>query len=85
MIRHHYWLATILILLHSTALVGQNISRKALEEVRAKVHTQIENGNVAGAAHIVVPQGQVVYFEVAGVSDSEDQTPLEPNTIMRVY
>ncbi len=85
MIRHHYWLATILILLHSTALVGQNISRKALEEVRAKVHTQIENGNVAGAAHIVVHQGQVVYFEVAGVSDIEDKTPLEPNTIMRVY
>ena len=49
------------------------------------MHEAVDSGQVAGAAHLVVQNGQVVYFEVAGVCDIEEKKPFTRDTIMRIY
>ena len=64
---------------------AENISKESLKLARAELSNEIENGSIAGGAHMVVHDGQVLHFEIAGVSDIEDQTPLATDTIMRIY
>jgi len=67
------------------AMPREVISREALDAARAELEKRIQNGSIAGGAHMVVREGDVVYFHVAGVSDIEDGTPLEADTIVRIY
>ena len=69
----------------SVATFGQDISQESLDGARAKLHGAVEAGEIAGGAHLVFHNGKVVYFEVAGVRDIEDSTPLDADTIMRIY
>jgi CubicO group peptidase (beta-lactamase class C family) len=61
------------------------ISRSALDAARAELEKQVADGRIAGGAHMVVREGEVLHFHVAGVDDIEDQTPLEADAIMRIY
>jgi len=63
----------------------QNISRDALDAARVELEKRIASKSIAGGAHMVVRNGEVIYFHVAGVRDIEDRTPLEADTIMRIY
>ena len=63
----------------------EGISQTALDTARAELGKRILSGSIAGGAHMVVRGGDVVYFHVAGVSDIEDGTPLEADTIVRIY
>ncbi len=64
---------------------AQHISPESLDNVKAELRQAVASGSIASGAHMVVINGEVPYFEVAGVSDIEDKTPLQANTIMRVY
>lgn len=63
----------------------ENVSQDALDAARLELEKRIASGSIAGGAHMVVRNGEVVYFHVAGVRDIEDRTPLEADTIMRIY
>ncbi len=63
----------------------ENISRAALDAARVELEARIASERIVGGAHMVVRNGEVVYFHVAGASDFEDRTPLEADTIMRIY
>jgi CubicO group peptidase (beta-lactamase class C family) len=63
----------------------ENISRDALDAARVELEERIASKSIAGGAHMVVRNGEVVYFNVAGVRDIEDRTPLAADTIMRIY
>lgn len=62
-----------------------DVSQESLDKAKAELHEAISSDSIAGGAHMVVRDGKVVYFEVAGASDIEDKTPLKADTIMRVY
>ncbi len=66
-------------------LPASSISPDALLEARTLLNDAIENGNVAGAAHLVIHNGKTAYFEVAGKSDIEDGKPFEADTLLRIY
>ena len=63
----------------------EGISREALDTARAELEKRVLSGSIAGGAHMVVREGDVVYFHVAGVSDIEDGTSLDADTIVRIY
>jgi CubicO group peptidase (beta-lactamase class C family) len=64
---------------------AEGISQQVLDEAAAELKKQVESKSIAGGAHLVVRDGKVVQFQVIGVSDIEDQTPLKADTIMRIY
>jgi CubicO group peptidase (beta-lactamase class C family) len=72
-------------ILERGAAQSEGFSRDALDAARAELEKRILSGSIAGGAHMVVREGDVVYFHVAGVSDIEDGTPLEADTIVRIY
>jgi len=63
----------------------EGVSRKALDEARVELERRIASGSIAGGAHMVVRNGKVIYFHVAGVDDIEDRTPLRADSIVRIY
>jgi len=63
----------------------ENVSQQVLDEARIELEKRVASKSIAGGAHMVVRNGKVIYFHVAGVRDIEDQTPLEADTIMRIY
>lgn len=81
----HIRFVAILTLVLPAGTWGQDISPQALEAAKAELQRQVESGRVAGGAHLVVRYGQVLHFEIAGVSDIEDKTPFEADTILRIY
>jgi CubicO group peptidase (beta-lactamase class C family) len=66
------------------ARVG-GISQEALDEASAELAKRIASKSIAGGAHMVVRNGEVIHFEVAGVGDIDERTPLEADSIMRIY
>jgi len=63
----------------------ENVSQQVLDEARVELEKRVASKSIAGGAHMVVRNGKVIYFHVAGVSDIEDRTPLEADAIMRIY
>jgi CubicO group peptidase (beta-lactamase class C family) len=63
----------------------EGVSREALDKARVELEARIASGSIAGGAHMVVRNGKVIYFHVAGVDDLDDRTPLEADSIMRIY
>jgi CubicO group peptidase (beta-lactamase class C family) len=49
------------------------------------VNRAVESGAAAGAAHLVVQNGEVVHMHTAGVRDIETREPLEEDSIVRIY
>ncbi len=69
----------------ATGASAQAVSHHSLEKATTYLHEQVGAGRIAGGAHLVVQGGEVVHFEVAGVSDIEAKTPLRADTVMRIY
>lgn len=49
------------------------------------VDTAVASGNAAGAAHLVVQNGEVIHLHAAGVRDIETRDPLQEDTVVRIY
>jgi CubicO group peptidase (beta-lactamase class C family) len=63
----------------------EGVSQKALDEASAELEKRIASKSIAGGAYMVVRNGEVIHFDVAGVGDIDDRTPLEADSIMRIY
>ena len=59
--------------------------RGTFARAKAELHRAVQEGNIAGAAHLVVRDGRTIYSEVAGFSDTDDKTPFKLDSILRIY
>ena len=69
----------------SVAASGQSISPASLGQAKNGLHEAVGAGEVAGGAYMVVWDGEVVCFEVAGVRDMDGREPFKADTITRIY
>ena len=65
--------------------IAQDSTPKALEQARVELRRAVQEGKVAGAAHLVVRDGKTIYSEAADRSDIEDKTPFKVEAILRIY
>jgi len=61
------------------------IDALAFDKAKAELHAAIAGGEAAGAAHLVVQNGQAVYWETAGLADVEENTPFRKDALVRIY
>ncbi len=62
-----------------------DLAPATLQRLKAVLHEAIAQGEYAGAAHLVVRDGKPIFYDLAGVRDVDDQTPFDPDTIVRIY
>jgi CubicO group peptidase (beta-lactamase class C family) len=62
------------------------LNQAQLERLTAHLRTRyIEPGKLAGCQTLVARDGVVGYYDVQGFADRERGTPIEPDTIWRIY
>jgi CubicO group peptidase (beta-lactamase class C family) len=64
---------------------AQDSTQKALEQARTELHRAVQDGRIAGAAHLVVRDGKTIYSEAAGLSDIDEKTSFKADSILRIY
>lgn len=63
--------------------VGMSPTRlKMMEE---KMHTYVDNGQLAGVQTAIIRKGKVVQFNTYGYEDVDTKDPLKENSIFRIY
>ncbi len=60
-------------------------SGEVFARATAELHRAVQEGRIAGAAHLVVRDGKTLYSAAAGVGDIEKKTPLAADAILRIY
>jgi len=83
-IRYSLLLPAVL-LVAVAAAPAEDIRQEAFARAKAEIRRAVQEGQVAGAAHLVGRDGKTLYCEVAGFSDVEGKTPLKPDSIVRIY
>jgi CubicO group peptidase (beta-lactamase class C family) len=69
--------------LTSPETVGFSAGR--LARIRPAMQAYVDQHDFAGLSTLVARRGQVIHFEQVGWQDRENQTPLSPDTIYRLY
>jgi outer membrane protein assembly factor BamB len=52
---------------------------------KAELHRAVEDGRIAGGAHLVVQDGNTLHSEAAGFGDIDERTPFAVDSILRIY
>jgi CubicO group peptidase (beta-lactamase class C family) len=65
------------------AEVGMNAEK--LQELDASLQQLVDEGQLAGIAAMVARHGKTVFFETYGVQDLETKTPVQKDSIFRIY
>lgn len=61
------------------------LSSARLANVTRLVQSYVDDGKIPGAIAIVARHGKVVHFETHGARDAEAGTPMDADTIFRIY
>lgn len=61
------------------------VSAEKLGEIRTVLQGYVDNGNLPGFLTVIARKGQIVHFETIGMRDVENEKPVEPDTIFRIY
>lgn len=61
------------------------VSTKRLKRIRSFLQGYVNSGQVSGFLTVVARRGKIVHFETIGMRDIENNTPVEPDTIFRIY
>jgi CubicO group peptidase (beta-lactamase class C family) len=56
-----------------------------LERVTAGIQAYIDRQELAGTVTAVMRDGQLAYFNCAGMANIEDERPMQPDTLFRIY
>ena len=56
-----------------------------LTRVRALIEAQVDEGRIAGASWLILHGDEVVVRDAHGVRDVDTASPMEPDTIVRIY
>ena len=52
---------------------------------KAELNHAVQDGRIAGGAHLVVRDGKTLYSEAAGFGDIQERTPFTADSILRIY
>jgi CubicO group peptidase (beta-lactamase class C family) len=71
----------------SRVVSPESVGMSAQRLARIKPHMQkyVDQGQFAGISTLVARRGSIVHFEQVGWQDRENQIPLAPDTIFRIY
>ena len=61
------------------------VSAEKLGEIRTVLQGYVNKGNLPGFLTVIARKGQIVHFETIGMRDVENEKPVEPDTIFRIY
>ncbi|MCE2413801.1 beta-lactamase family protein [Candidatus Poribacteria bacterium] len=61
------------------------VSAERLERIRPVMQGYVDEGHLPGFLTVVARRGKIVHFETMGMRDVEDNKPVEPDTIFRIY
>ena len=61
------------------------VSTERLERIRPVMQGYVDDGNLPGFLTVVARRGKIVHFETIGMRDVENNKPVEPDTIFRIY
>lgn len=61
------------------------VSAERLERIRPVLQDYVDKGNLPGFLTVVARRGKIVHFETIGMQDVENNKPVEPDTIFRIY
>ncbi len=61
------------------------VSAERLERIRPVMQGYVDEGHLPGFLTVVARRGKIVHFETIGMRDVEDNKPVEPDTIFRIY
>ena len=61
------------------------VSAERLERIRPVMQGYVDAGNLPGFLTVVARHGRIVHFETIGMRDVENNKPVEPDTIFRIY
>ena len=61
------------------------VSAERLERIRPVMQGYVDAGNLPGFLTVVARHGKIVHFETIGMRDVENNKPVEPDTIFRIY
>lgn len=69
----------------SSPLFAEGLDPKRLEAVSAAMKSAVDEGKLAGIVTLVAQDGEVELFEAYGHRDLENQSPLQKDSIFRIY
>ena len=61
------------------------VSAERLERIRPVMQGYVDDGHLPGFLTVVARHGKIVHFETIGMQDVENNKPVEPDTIFRIY
>ena len=61
------------------------VSAERLERIRPVMQGYVDDGSLSGFLTVVARRGKIVHFETIGMRDIENNKPVEPDTIFRIY
>lgn len=59
-------------------------SAEKILEIDKLFHSNIKQGNIAGATALIARRGKIVYYQSTGYNDLENRIPLEKDAIFRI-
>ena len=68
-----------------TAPEDAGFSAERLEDIRPMLQDYVDTENLPGFLTVVARRGKIVHFETVGMRDIENEKPVEPDTIFRIY
>lgn len=76
---------TLLSLTMASAAIANDSTPKVLEQARVELRRVVQEGKIAGGAHLVVRDGKTIFSEAAGFSDIDGKTAFKTDSILRIY
>ena len=61
------------------------VSAERLERIRPMLQDYVDAEHLPGFLTVVARRGKIVHFETIGMRDVENEKPIEPDTILRIY
>jgi len=61
------------------------MSSERLERIAPVLNRYVDEGQLAGVVSMIARRGEIVHFEQYGVLDSESGTPIQKDSIFRIY
>ncbi len=68
-----------------TAPEDAGFSAERLEDIRPMLQDYVDTENLPGFLTVIARRGKIVHFETVGMRDIENEKPVEPDTIFRIY
>jgi CubicO group peptidase (beta-lactamase class C family) len=69
----------------TVAAEKEGFSVERLQRLNAKMHSYVDSGGTAGVITLIARRGRIVHFDVYGKADIEDNKPLRPDSLFRMY